>query len=96
MCLSIPSKIVVIDEDNMATVDTMGIKRQVSLDLMLDEVGIGDYILIHVGFAMSKIDEEEALQSLELYQEMLEAMEKEERRQVIEDDDNCTVEVKHE
>ncbi len=73
----------------MATVDTMGIKRQVSLDLMLDEVGIGDYILIHVGFAMNKIDEAEALQSLEVYQEMLEAMEEEERRQVIEDDDNC-------
>ena len=89
MCLSIPSKIVEIDEDNMATVDTMGIKRMVSLDLMLDEVGLGDYILIHVGFAMSKIDEAEALQSLEVYQEMLEAMEEEERRQVIEDDDNC-------
>ncbi len=89
MCLSIPSKIVEIDEDNMATVDTMGIKRMVSLDLMLDEVGLGDYILIHVGFAMSKIDEAEALQSLELYQEMLEAMEEEERRQVIEEDDNC-------
>ena len=89
MCLSIPSKIVEIDEDNMATVDTMGIKRQVSLDLVLDEVGIGDYILIHVGFAMNKIDEEEALQSLELYQEILEAMEEDERRQVIEDDDNC-------
>ena len=38
---------------------------------------------------MSKIDEAEALQSLEVYQEMLEAMEEEERRQVIEDDDNC-------
>jgi hydrogenase expression/formation protein HypD len=84
MCLSIPSKIVEIDKDNMATVDTMGIKRQVSLDLMPDLVGIGDYILIHVGFAMSKIDEAEALQSLEVYQEMLEAMEEEERRQVIE------------
>lgn len=89
MCLSIPSKIVEIDEDNVATVDTMGIKRQVSLDLMPDEVGIGDYILIHVGFAMSKIDEAEALQSLELYQEMLQAMEEEERRQVIEADDHC-------
>ncbi len=89
MCLSIPSKIVEIDEDNMATVDTMGIKRQISLDLMPDLVDIGDYILIHVGFAMNKIDEEEALQSLELYQEMLEAMEEEERRQVIETDDNC-------
>ena len=89
MCLSIPSKIVEIDDDNMATVDTMGIKRMVSLDLMLDEVGIGDYILIHVGFAMNKIDESEALQSLEVYKEMLEAMEEDERRQVIENDDNC-------
>ena len=89
MCLSIPSKITEIDEDNMATVDTMGIKRMVSLDLMPDEVTIGDYSLIHVGFAMSKIDEAEALQSLEVYQEMLEAMEEEERRQVIEEDDNC-------
>ncbi len=89
MCLSIPSKIVEIDKDNMATVDTMGIKRQVSLDLMADEVGIGDYILIHVGFAMNKIDEEEALESLKTYQEILEAMEEEERRQLIEEDDNC-------
>jgi len=89
MCLSIPSKIVEIDKDNMATVDTMGIKRQVSLDLMADEVGIGDYILIHVGFAMNKIDEAEALQSLETYQEILKIMEEEERRRVIEEDDNC-------
>ena len=89
MCLSIPSKVVEVDENNMATVDTMGIKRQVSLDLVADEINIGDYILIHVGFAMNKIDEKEALQSLEVYREMLEAMEEEERRQVIESDDNC-------
>jgi len=89
MCLSIPSKIVEIDEDNVATVDTMGVKRKVSLDLMPDEVGVGDYILIHVGFAMSKIDEAEALQSLETYQEILEAMKEEERRQVIEEADSC-------
>ena len=89
MCLSIPSKIVEIDDNNMATVDTMGIKRHVSLDLMADEIKIGDYILIHVGFAMNKIDEEEALQSLEVYKEILESMEEEERCQVIEADDNC-------
>jgi len=89
MCLSIPSKVVEIDDNNMATVDTMGIKRHVSLDLITDEIKIGDYILIHVGFAMNKIDEEEALQSLEVYREMLEAMEEEERRQVIESDDEC-------
>ena len=89
MCLSIPSKIVKIDEDNIATVDTMGISREVSLDLMADDVTIGDYILIHVGFAMNKIDKDEALQSLSVYQEMLEAMQEDERRQLIEDDDKC-------
>lgn len=89
MCLSIPSKIVEIDEDNVATVDTMGVKRQVSLDLMPEVVGIGDYILIHVGFAMSKIDEAEALQSLETYQEILEAMDEAERRQTIVEADEC-------
>lgn len=89
MCLSIPSKIVEIDKDNIATVDTMGVKRQVSLDLMSDEVKIGDYILIHVGFAMSKIDEKDALDSLELYGEIVELMEEEERIKLIEDDDNC-------
>jgi hydrogenase expression/formation protein HypC len=89
MCLSIPSKIVEIDKDNIATVDTMGVRRQVSLDLMSDDVKIGDYILIHVGFAMSKIDEKDALDSLEVYSEIIELMEEEERIKLIEEDDNC-------
>jgi hydrogenase expression/formation protein HypC len=89
MCLSIPSKIVEIDDDNIATVDTMGIKRQVSLDLMGDEAGVGDYVLIHVGFAMSKIDEEDALASLAVYREILETMNEEERRAAIDADDHC-------
>ena len=74
MCLSIPSKIEKIDENNMATVDTMGVKRDISLDLMNDDVQVGDYILIHVGFAMNKIDKVEAEQSLKVYEEMVEAM----------------------
>ena len=89
MCLSIPSKVIKIDENNIATVDTMGIQREVSLDLMPDQVEIDDYILIHVGFAMNKIDKAEALISLELYQEIVEQMEEEERRQVVEESDNC-------
>lgn len=89
MCLSIPSKVVEIDEQNMATVDTMGIKRQVSLDLMPEPVEIGEYVLIHVGFAMNKIDEEDALESLKVYREILEIMDEEERQRVIEEDDNC-------
>ena len=90
MCLSIPSKIVKIDKDNVATVDTMGIQREVSLDLMADEVGIGDYVLIHVGFAMNRIDKEAALASLELYREMMERMEEEEKQLALEESDNCT------
>lgn len=79
MCLSIPSKVVAIDENNIATVDTMGVQRQVSLDLMPEPVEIGEYVLIHVGFAMNKIDEAEALSSLQLYQEILEEMAQQEQ-----------------
>ncbi|MDD3323839.1 MAG: HypC/HybG/HupF family hydrogenase formation chaperone [Sulfurospirillaceae bacterium] len=74
MCLSIPSKVIEIDKDNVATVDTMGVKRKVTLDLMDEEVKIGDYVLIHVGFAMGKISEEEAKQSIALYNEIVEQM----------------------
>ncbi len=78
MCLSIPSEVIEIDENNTATVDTMGIKRKVSLDLIAETVNIGDYILVHVGFAMSKIDKEDALESLKIYRKMIEIMETEE------------------
>ena len=85
MCLSIPSKVVKIDkENNMATVDTMGVQRDASLDLMHeDAVQIGDYVLLHIGFIMNKIDEEDALLSLETYREIIEAMDEEERKQAI-------------
>ncbi|MBN2869371.1 MAG: HypC/HybG/HupF family hydrogenase formation chaperone [Campylobacterales bacterium] len=89
MCLSIPSKVVAIDEDNVATVDTMGIRRQVSLDLMGDDIAVGEYVLIHVGFAMSKIDEEDALESLKVYSEIVAQMEEAERRALVEADDAC-------
>jgi hydrogenase expression/formation protein HypC len=91
MCLSIPSKVTKIDkENNMATVDTMGISRDASLDLMEDgDVKIGDYVLLHIGFIMNKIDEEDALASLETYQEILNAMDEEERQQAIQESDNC-------
>ncbi len=79
MCLSIPSKVEYIDEDNIATVDTMGVKRKVSLDLIGESVEIGDFVLIHVGFAMNKINKERALDSLELYKEIVEKMEEEDR-----------------
>jgi hydrogenase expression/formation protein HypC len=74
MCLSIPSKVVEIDENNMATVDTMGVKRQVTLDLIGEPVEVGEYVLIHVGFAMNKISTEEALESLRIYEEIVDMM----------------------
>jgi hydrogenase expression/formation protein HypC len=75
MCLSIPSKIIQIDEANNALVDTMGVKRKVSLDLVGESVKEGDYVLIHVGFAMGRIDEKEALESLAIFKEIVAKME---------------------
>jgi hydrogenase expression/formation protein HypC len=74
MCLSIPSKVVEIDENNYATVDTMGVKRKVTLDLISEPVHVGDYVLIHVGFAMNKISKEHAEDSLAAYNDIVEAM----------------------
>lgn len=74
MCLSIPARIVEIGKSNMATVDTMGVRRKVTLDLISDNVDIGDYVLIHVGFVLSKINKEEALLSLDAYNEIVEVL----------------------
>lgn len=91
MCLSIPSKVVSIDtENNIATVDTMGVQRSAGLDLMEEgSVQIGDYVLLHIGFIMNKIDEEDALESLKVYREILEAMDEQERLAAIAESDNC-------
>lgn len=91
MCLSIPSKVVKIDkEQNIATVDTMGVQRDASLDLMAeDDIKIGDYVLLHIGFIMNKIDEEDALLSIETYKEIIEAMNEEDRQRAILEDDEC-------
>ena len=91
MCLSIPSKVTKIDkEKNVATVDTMGVSRDASLDLMADgDVKIGDYVLLHIGFIMNKIEEKDALSSIATYKEILEKMDEEERQRVILEDDEC-------
>jgi hydrogenase expression/formation protein HypC len=70
MCLSIPSQIKEIDKNNDAIVETLGVLRKVSLDLIDEKVNIGDFVLIHVGFAMSKIDEAKAKESLAIYEEI--------------------------
>ena len=91
MCLSIPSKVVKIDKEKAtAVVDTMGVQREVGIDFVEKEVKVGDYVLIHIGFAMNIISEEDALASIETYKEILALMDEEERRQAILDGDNCT------
>jgi hydrogenase expression/formation protein HypC len=71
MCLAIPGKIVeIVDEENqIAKVNVGGVKRNVNVG-MLDNVIVGDYVLVHVGFAMSKVDEKEAEETLRLLQEL--------------------------
>ena len=70
MCVAVPAQIVE-REDMLATVDVGGVQRQVSM-LLLPEAQIGDYVLIHAGFAMQQIDEEEAKLTWSLLQEMAE------------------------
>ena len=91
MCLSIPSRVTKIDKTtNSATVDTMGVSREASLDLMEEEsVNIGDFVLIHIGFIMNRIDEEDALASLESYREVLAILDEEELQNVILESDSC-------
>lgn len=71
MCLAIPGKIVeMVDEENrIAKVEIGGVRRGVNVG-MLDDIRVGDYVLVHVGFAMSKVDEQQAEETLRLLQEL--------------------------
>ncbi len=73
MCLAVPSKIVKID-NLIATIDVSGAMRDVSLLLMPEDVSVGDYVLVHAGFAIQKIDQSAAEDSLELIREALSKM----------------------
>jgi hydrogenase expression/formation protein HypC len=73
MCLAIPGRIVeIVDEANrLARVDVVGVQRIVNVGLLdEEEIAAGDWVLIHVGFALSKVDEEEAQATLRLLQGM--------------------------
>ena len=74
---------------NTCVVDTMGVERSASLDLIDQDVVVGDYVLIHIGFAMNKIDEEDALESLKVYAEIIDKMEEDDRLAAIEEAQNC-------
>lgn len=73
MCLAIPSKVIAIDaQTHSVTVETMGVIRHASLDLMEDNsVVLGDYVLIHIGFVMQTLDKAYAQVQLRTYEELL-------------------------
>lgn len=69
MCLAIPAQVVSIDSaTNTAIVSLGDVRKDVSLALV-DDVAVGDYVLIHVGFALNKLDEDEALLTLKMFAE---------------------------
>ncbi len=75
MCLGLPGQIVVADhvEHHRATVDVSGVQREVNVGLLVtggETVSVGDWVLVHVGFAMAKIDEDEAKATLELVKQL--------------------------
>jgi hydrogenase expression/formation protein HypC len=67
MCLAIPSKIVKI-ENGVATIDVDGVQRTCSL-LLLEEAAVGEWVIVHAGFALHKIDETAAMESLRILKE---------------------------
>ncbi|MDJ0805100.1 MAG: HypC/HybG/HupF family hydrogenase formation chaperone [Desulfobacterales bacterium] len=77
MCLAIPSKIIEIN-DNMGTIDVAGVQREASL-LLLEDPRVGDWVIVHAGFAIQKIDEAVAQESLRYLREAAQLL--------VEDDD---------
>ena len=78
MCIAAPAQIVEINkEENTLYADFGGARQQAKLDL-LPEVEVGDYVLIHAGYAIEKLTEEAAKESLEAWEELLEILEEEE------------------
>lgn len=72
MCLAVPGEVLAIDRSNvpvMGTVSFAGVEKQVCLE-WLPDINVGEYVIVHVGFALSKIDKVEALETLQMLREM--------------------------
>ncbi len=69
MCLAIPARIVEMPDPENAVVDLGGVRKEVSLALV-EDAAVGDYVIVHVGYALQKLDPEEARKTLELFAEM--------------------------
>jgi len=69
MCLAIPAEVIKLLPDAMAIVSIDGVSKEVSVEL-IEEIAIGDYVILHVGHALAKIDPEEARETLDLLRQM--------------------------
>ncbi len=69
MCLAIPARVVELRDGDNALVDLAGVKKEISLALV-DGVAVGDYVIVHVGFALNRLDPDEAEKTLKLFAEM--------------------------
>lgn len=69
MCLAIPVKVVEIGANDSAVVDLDGLKKEISLALV-DDVQVGDYVILHVGYALTRLDPDEAVKTLALFAEL--------------------------
>lgn len=69
MCLAIPAQIVELRDNDNAVVDLAGVRKEISLSLV-DNVAVGDYVIVHVGYALNKLDPEEAARTLALFAEL--------------------------
>lgn len=80
MCLALPGKVISIDESNpslkTAKVNFNGVIKDVTVQ-WIDDLKIGDYVIVHVGFALNKIDEKEAIETLRIINEMVDSTKRE-------------------
>lgn len=76
MCLGIPAKVIQIEESKIGKVDYMGTKIKTNL-ILLEDVKVGDWVIVHAGFAISKLDEEEAQETFSLLREIVDKQEAE-------------------
>ncbi|MDP1896860.1 MAG: HypC/HybG/HupF family hydrogenase formation chaperone [Sulfurimicrobium sp.] len=73
MCLAIPARVAEVLENDMAIVDVGGVRKTISLALV-DGVAVGDYVIVHVGYALNRLDPEEAAKTLALFAEISAAL----------------------
>ncbi len=74
MCLAIPAKVVQKLENDQALVEVGGVRNRISL-LLVEDVTVGDYVIVHVGFAIARLNAEEAAKSLALFDEIARQLE---------------------